>query len=157
MGAAMTDAMIRNAALRDVEPIYRLLQEYGRRGELLARSRSQLYDHLRDFWVQEAGGVVLGCCALQFCWADLAEIRSLAVHPDHGRKGIGSALVARAIAEARSHDIPKVFTLTYKPGFFRRLGFRSIDRSDLPLKIWSDCIACVKFPDCDENAMIRTL
>lgn len=153
----MTDGTIRKAALKDVEALYRLLEEYGRKGDLLPRPRSQLYDHLRDFWVWEDAGKILGCCALQFSWEDLAEIRSLAVHPDHGGKGIGSALVARAMEEARSHGIPKVFTLTYRPEFFRKLGFHVIDRASLPLKIWSDCIACVKFPDCDENAMIRML
>jgi amino-acid N-acetyltransferase len=50
-----------------------------------------------------------------------------------------------------------VFTLTYRPEFFKRFGFEKIDRSDLPLKIWSDCMTCVKFPDCDETAMMLTL
>ncbi len=150
--------MIRKATLKDVTVIQRLLRDYGRKGELLPRPLSQLYDHLRDFWVyaDEAGGVV-GCCALQLCWEDLAEIRSLAVHPDHTGKGIGSKLTRRALAEARSFGIRKVFTLTYRPGFFAQLGFVPTDHASLPIKIWGDCVSCVNFPNCDENAMIKEL
>ena len=86
--------MIRKAKINDVKQIHGLLQEYGRRGELLPRPLSRIYDHLRDFWVyvDEKENHLLGCCALQFCWEDLAEIRSLAVHPKHIGKGIGTKL-----------------------------------------------------------------
>jgi amino-acid N-acetyltransferase len=152
--------IIRKAVINDVRDIHRLLQEYGRKGELLSRPLSQLYDHLRDFWVchDDTGGAgIVGCCALQFCWEDLAEIRSLAVRPGFTGRNIGTRLTETALAEARDFRIKKVFTLTYRPGFFKKLGFAPIDRSELPLKIWSDCITCVHFPNCDENAMIRDL
>ncbi len=94
--------MIRKATIRDVEPIYALLQDYGQRGELLPRPLSELYDHLRDFSVfaDDADETVLGCCALQICWKDMAEIRSLAVHPDRVGRKIGSELAEASIAEA---------------------------------------------------------
>lgn len=151
--------MIRKASIRDVKAIHALLREYGAKGELLPRPLSKLYDHLRDFRVYEnpSTGQVIGCCALQFCWEDLAEIRSLAVRPEFTGRKIGVRLVGEALAEAESFHIKKVFTLSYRPDFFRKLGFRSIDRSELPLKIWSDCMACVKFPNCDENALILDL
>ncbi|MDM8526300.1 N-acetyltransferase [Desulfococcaceae bacterium HSG8] len=149
--------MIRKATIKDIKAIHGLLQEYGEKGELLARPLSQLYDHVRDFWVWLKDDKVRACCALQFCWEDLAEIRSLAVHPDHTGKNIGTTLMEHALSEAGSFDIKEVFTLTYQPGFFKRFGFAQIDRSDLPLKIWSDCIICVKFPDCDETAMMKKL
>ena len=95
--------------------------------------------------------------ALQFCWEDLAEIRSLAVYPDHLGKNIGSKLTLAALTEARAFSIKKVFTLTYRPEFFKKLGFNQIDRADLPLKIWADCILCIKFPDCDEIAMMKEM
>ncbi len=158
-GGTVPEMIIRKAHIRDVPHIHRLLQEYGRRGELLSRPLSQLYDHLRDFWVcqDDAGGGIIGCCALQFCWEDLAEIRSLAVRPGATGGGIGTKLANAALDEARSFRIRRVFTLTYRPGFFRTLGFVPIDRAELPLKIWSDCITCVQFPNCDENAMILSL
>ncbi len=151
--------MIRKAVITDIKSIHGLLQEYGYRGELLPRPLSRLYDHVRDFsvYVDPETGKVLGCCALQFCWEDLAEVRSVAVHPDHVGKKIGTQLVTRAVEEARQFRIKKLFVLTYRPGFFKKFGFFVIDRSELPLKIWADCIMCVKFPDCDETAMIREL
>lgn len=153
--------MIRKAKITDVPTIHKLLQYYGNNGELLPRPLSKIYDHIRDFWVfavdEKQDQVVTGCCALQICWEDLAEIRSLAVHPDYTGRKMGSNLVQTAISDAKSFGIKEIFTLTYRPGFFERFGFSKIHRSDLPLKIWSDCILCVKFPDCDEIAMLKTL
>ena len=151
--------MIRKATIKDIKSIHELLHEYGKKEELLARPLSELYDHVRDFSVYEepSNANIIGCCALQFCWEDLAEIRSLAVHPDHLKKNIGSKLTDTALDEARSFNIAKVFTLTYKPDFFKKFGFVQIKKSELPLKIWSDCIICVKFPDCDEIAMLKIL
>lgn len=151
--------MIRKATIEDIKEIHRLLKYYGQKGELLARPLSKLYDHIRDFMVYEApdGKGILGCCALQFCWEDLAEIRSLAVHQSHLRKQIGSRLLTAAFEESRSYRIKQLFTLTYKPDFFKRFGFIQIDKAKLPIKIWSDCIHCVKYPDCDEIAMLKIL
>ncbi len=151
--------MIRKALLDDVKPIHALLQFYNRRGELLARPLSKLYDHLRDFWVYEDPDLkkVVGCCALQFCWERMAEIRSLAVDPDFTHRGIGSTLTERAIQEAVYFNITDLFTLTYRPGFFRQFGFTQIDKNELPIKVWSDCIGCVSFPNCDEIAMLKKL
>ncbi len=156
--------MIRKAVLDDVNDIHALLALYSKKGELLARPLSKLYDHLRDFWVFEDLGQqksgekkIVGCCALQFCWEDLAEIRSLAVDPDFTGKGIGSTLTERSIQEAVYFNIKNIFTLTYRPDFFKRFDFITIDKNDLPIKIWADCIGCVSFPNCDEIAMLRKL
>jgi amino-acid N-acetyltransferase len=151
--------MIRKATIQDVKSIHALLQEYGKKEELLARPLSELYDHIRDFSVHmdEHNHQLIGCCALQFCWEDLAEIRSLAVLPEHLGKNIGTKLAETVLQEAKSFNVKKVFTLTYKPDFFTKFGFIQIERSDLPLKIWADCIICVKFPDCDEIAMMKVL
>ena len=150
---------IRKATIKDIKTIHQLLQHYGQIGELLPRPLSELYDHVRDFTVyeDESSGRVLGCCALQFCWEDLAEIRSLAVQPEHVGQGIGRQLADAVLAEAHRFDVKKIFTLTYRPAFFDSLDFHQIDRSQLPIKIWSGCITCVKYPDCDEIAMMRQL
>lgn len=151
--------MIRKATIKDIKSVHELLQVYGKKGKLLARPLSELYDHVRDFYVWRAGeeDTLQGCCALQFCWEDLAEIRSLAVHPQHLGQGIGARLAREALKEAKAFNVREVFTLTYEPEFFSRFGFKKIDRSELPLKIWADCIICVKFPDCDETAMVKTI
>lgn len=151
--------MIRKATIKDVKAIHSLLHIYSEKGELLPRPLSVLYDHVRDFKVYEdnkANGII-GCCALQFCWEDLAEIRSLAVHPEYLKNKIGTRLTETALSEAKSFNIRRVFTLTYRPDFFKKFGFKQIDRSELPLKIWADCILCVKFPDCDETAMMKEM
>lgn len=151
--------MIRKATIKDIKSIHSLLSEYGLKGELLQRPLSQLYDHVRDFsvFINSEDDMVMGCCALQICWEELAEIRSLAVHSDHWEKKIGSKLVEESINEAKKFEIRKLFTLTYKPEFFKKFGFKIIDRSELPLKIWGDCIMCVKFPECDETAMMKDI
>jgi amino-acid N-acetyltransferase len=151
--------MIQKANIQDIKSIHHLLQIYGSKGELLARPLSELYDHVRDFTVYKdpRSGEVVGCCALQICWEHLAEIRSLAVNPDFLGQKIGTYLTYQALDEAKILQIEKVFTLTYRPSFFQQFGFNRIDRSDLPLKIWSDCMYCVKFPACDETAMMKKI
>jgi len=152
--------MIRKATIEDVKSIHAILKYYGDREELLSRPLSKLYDHIRDFSVYTAPDndkTVIGCCALQFCWEDLAEIRSLAVVKEEMGKSIGRQLVESIFEEARQFKIKSLFTLTYRPAFFEKFGFIRIDKADLPIKIWSDCIQCVKFPDCDEIAMIKSL
>ncbi len=151
--------MIRKAVLDDITQIHTLLQKKKKKGELLARPLSKLYDHLRDFWVFEDPDTqkVVGCCALQFCWENIAEIRSLAVAPEHTGKGIGTILTERTIQEAVFFKIKDLFTLTYRDDFFLKFGFSPIDKNELPIKVWSDCIGCVSFPNCDEIAMLKKL
>ncbi len=152
--------MIRKATIEDIKSIHAMLKHYGEKGVLLARPLSKLYDHLRDFTVYtepQNTRNIIGCCALQFCWEDLAEIRSLAVTEPMIGKSIGRQLVEHAFEEAKHYKIKSLFTLTYQPRFFEKFGFIIIDKADLPLKIWSDCIQCVKFPDCDEIAMLKPL
>lgn len=150
--------MIRKATIEDIKEIHALLKHYGEKGDLLARPLSRLYDHVRDFsvYIDPESGIV-GCCALQFCWEDLAEIRSLAVKEPFMHQKIGTHLMEAAFEEAGRFAIRKLFTLTYKPEFFEKFGFTPIDKAELPLKIWADCIHCVKFPDCDETAMLKDI
>jgi amino-acid N-acetyltransferase len=145
--------LVRPARMGDIKPIHSLLQQFASKGLLLGRSISSLYDQLRDFVVYDEGGV-RGACALHICWDNLAEIRSLAVAEEMHGKGVGRRLVMACLAEAADLEITQVFTLTYQGGFFRKLHFAPIEKSELPHKIWSDCIQCPKFPDCDEEALI---
>lgn len=135
-----------------------LISLYSQRGEMLPKALLELYENLRDFFVYvDDDGRVLGCCALHLFWEDLAEVRSLAVGEPSGGKGIGGALLHACIEEARELGISKVFTLTGKPSFFEKQGFTEIERAELPHMIWAACVKCVKFPDCDETALVRTL
>lgn len=149
--------MIRKARISDVKDIQKLLTSFANRGEMLSRSLSELYEALRDFYICEEDGRLLGTSALHIVWEDLAEVRSVAVAEDAGRRGIGSQVVGACLEEGRALGLKRIFCLTYKPDFFAKFGFRVVDKSELPHKVWGDCIKCVKFPDCDEIAMILDL
>ena len=124
---------------------------------MLFKSYAQLYESLRDFAVFERDGQVLGCCALSIIWADLAEVRSLAVDEAARGQGIGKQLTQWCIDEARRLRIRRIMSLTYEQGFFEKLGFVVVDKDTLPLKVWSDCVRCPKRDGCDEIAMVRTI
>lgn len=149
--------MLRKAQIKDVKEIQKLLTFFANRGDMLSRSLSELYEAIRDFYIYEEEGRLLGTAALHIVWEDLAEIRSVAVAEDAGRKGVGSQVVQACIDEAMTIGLKRVFCLTYKPDFFGKFGFRIVDKSELPHKVWGDCMKCVKFPDCDEIAMILDL
>ena len=161
---------VRKAVIPDVRAIHRILNYYGNQGLLLQRSLSELYDHLRDYYVVEgvppagpetvpgnAADTVVGVCGLGICWEDIAEVKSLAVREDQQGKGLGALLVEACLDEARHLGLKHVFTLTYVPGFFEQLGFKVIEKTVLPHKIWADCLKCPKVPDCDEIALMLDL
>ncbi|MDY6847601.1 MAG: N-acetyltransferase [Thermodesulfobacteriota bacterium] len=145
--------MIRKALIPDAKAIQKLLMDYSRDGLMLPRSLSEIYENIRDFYVFDEQGTVLGTVCLSICWEDLAEVRSLAVAESASGRGIGRSLVEVCLEEARELRLRRVFALTYKPGFFAKIGFREIEKSELPHKIWGDCLKCAKFPDCDEIAV----
>lgn len=145
---------IRRAKISDVKQIHKFINEFAKKEIMLARSLNELYEGLRDFVIYEDDGILKGVCALRVLWEDLAEIRSLAVKEEYQKKGIGKALVEQCIEDAKNLGIRRVFALTYKPEFFKKLGFKNIDKSKLPQKIWGDCLKCPKFPECDEHAVI---
>ena len=150
--------MIRKARMGDVKAIQKLIAEYARKGDMLPRSLSEIYENLRDYFVYiDDGGEVIGSAAIHIMWEDLAEVRSLAVRDGHMRKGVGTQLVEACISEAIVLGIARIFALTYKPEFFEKLGFVRVDKSELPQKIWTDCLKCSKFPDCDEVALVSDL
>ncbi|WP_461210548.1 N-acetyltransferase [Desulfocurvus sp. DL9XJH121] len=150
---------IRKARMQDVRGIHSLLMESAGRQELLPRSLNDLYGHLRDFMIlaDREEEAVRGCCALAITWADLCEIRSLAVTPDLQGNDWGSRLVEACMSEAVMLGIYRIFTLTYVPGFFVKQGFEETTKDVLPQKVWADCLNCPKFPECDEIAMVMDL
>jgi amino-acid N-acetyltransferase len=148
---------LRKARINDVPQIHTLVNSFATRGEMLGRSRSELYEGIRDFFVVEQDDLILGCSALHINWEDLAEVRSLAVLSEGQGKGFGRILVNACIEEARSLGITRIYALTYRPGFFERVGFSKVSKDSLPQKVWGDCLKCPKFPNCDEDALIMEL
>ena len=149
--------MIRKARIGDVKDIQELINYYARKDVMLPRSLNELYENLRDFWVAEENKKICGSAAMHISWDDLAEIKSLAVAKNKQHKGLGRALISACLNEARQLGARKVFALTYKPDFFKKFGFKKIKNSDLPHKIWAECINCPKFPNCQEVALLKIL
>ncbi len=152
--------MLRKARIGDVKTIHRLINLSAGKGEMLPRSLMDIYNSLRDFFVyyDDDESSVIGVCAMNIIWENLAEIRSVYVDGNYRKKGIGKQLVEACISEAITLELYRIFSLTDKKEFFAKLGFKEVDRSTLPEKIWSDCFRCSKYPDyCDEVAMIIEL
>jgi amino-acid N-acetyltransferase len=149
--------MIRPATIHDVPLIQSIVNSHAELGKMLFKSYAQIYDRLRDFAVYDINGEVVGCVALAIIWADLAEVRSLAVHPDHIGRGIGRSLTEWCIEDARRMQIRRIMSLTYEQKFFEKLGFVVVPKETLPLKVWSDCVQCPKRDVCDEIAMVREI
>ena len=152
-----TDTKVDRARVTDANSMHRLISHFADKGEMLPRALSEIYDGIRDYFVVRKGDQVIACAALQVTWADLAEIRSLAVEKQEQNQRIGSLLIQACLNDAKELGIPRVFCLVRKPAFFEKHGFRLIDKKDLPQKVWAECYRCPKFPDCDEVALICQL
>ena len=148
---------VRSAKITDARAIYALINSYAERDRMLFRSMADIYENLQAFTVAELDGNVVGCCALQIIWSDLAEIKSLAVDEAKIGSGVGRALVTAATDQAAKLGLPRVFALTLNPDFFEKLGFKVIEKETLPMKVWSDCAKCPKQQNCDEIAVIKAV
>ncbi len=147
----------RNAEITDAKAIYALISSYAERDKMLFRSLADIYENLQTFTIVELDSNVVGCCALQVIWSDLAEIKSLAVNEANTEKGIGKMLVAAATEQACQLGLRRIFALTLNPDFFEKMGFKIIEKDALPMKVWSDCAKCPKQQNCDEIAVIKQI
>jgi amino-acid N-acetyltransferase len=149
--------MIRKARIADVPDIHALIMCFAEKQQMLPKSRAEIYENLRDFYVFEQDGGIAGCGALHIVWEDLAEIKSVAVSEEFKGLGIGRQIAEKCLAEMASLGIRRTFALTYNVDFFRKLGFKKISKKKLPQKVWSECVRCPQFPDCGEEALIYEL
>ncbi len=145
---------VEKARIDDVTQMHQLINDFADKDEMLARSLSEIYENIRDYFVVREGERVIACVALHIWWSDLAEIKSVVVAEDRQGQGIGAQLIEDCLTEAKALGIPTVFCLTYKPAFFEKLGFSQVDKVELPRKVWSECYRCPKFPDCGEVGLI---
>ena len=148
----------RPARLADVPALPALINGFAEQKLMLHRPMAELYENIRDFLVAEAevGGLV-GCAAVHIDTDTVGELKSLAVAPAAHGRGVGRALVGACEDEARRLGLARLFCLTYQVEFFSRLGYTRVDRSRLPDKVWSECVRCHRFLDCDEVAMWKVL
>jgi len=149
--------VVRKAGMRDIHPVLRLINAYASKGVMLPRTEFDMSENIRDFSVVYAGDRLAGCGALHFYTPTTAEVRSLAVDPELKTQGIGRVIVEGLELEAEENQLSAIFAFTYVPQFFRKLGFAEVERGELPLKAWKDCLRCPKFQACDEIAMLKRL
>jgi len=154
---AAVEMSVRKASMTDIGDLLRLINQYASEGIMLPRTELEMAEHIRDFTVACSGERLAGCGALHFYSPDSAEIRSLAVVPGWKQNGIGTLIAQGLEQEARQYGLRALFAFTYVPRFFHRLGYREVDRGDLPLKVWKDCLRCPKFNNCDETAVQKLL
>lgn len=154
----MSGVELRKARMGDVRAMHELLSAFADKRELLPRAISEIYENLQQFYVAADNGKIVGTCALYVTWDNLAEVKALAVLEAYQGRGIGKRLMDACLKTAEDLDIRRVFTLTLRPGFFERFGFRHVSKEQLPHKVWTECVKCVFFPDrCVEYAMARDL
>jgi amino-acid N-acetyltransferase len=152
-----TAVTIRKAGMEDIAPVLRLINGYAQKGVMLARTEFEMSENIRDFSVAYQGDELVGCGALHFYSPTSAEVRSLAVDPDRKSRGVGREIVQALEAEAREFGLHSIFAFTYVTEFFGKLGFVEVERGELPLKAWKDCLRCPKFQCCDEIAVLKHL
>jgi amino-acid N-acetyltransferase len=148
---------IRPADHNDVHTMARIIGHYASEGLMLPRSHGALAEALPNYVVADHNGEIVGCGGLEPYSRDVAEIYGLATAPDNSPRGTGSAIVKALIERARLENLSQVFALTLAPAFFQKMGFRTVEHKDLPMKVWKDCVSCPKFGNCDEIAMVLDL
>ena len=148
---------VRKAAMQDIPAILALINAYAANGAMLPRTEFEMSENIRDFSCAWDGNLLLGCGALHFYTPTSGEVRSLAVSPAAKGQGVGRALVEALEKEAQANGLASIFAFTYVPGFFGKLGFIEVERGELPLKVWKDCLRCPKFQHCDEIAVLKHL
>ena len=154
-------ATVRKAKLPDAVNIFDLVNSLSGDGTLLRRSYAEICENVRDFAVAESpvsgetGGVFLGCGALHLYGPHLAEVRSIVVKPEAKGQGAGGRLLRSLLEEAEEQSVTAVCLFTRIPDFFFHFGFRVVDRTTLPDKIYKDCQTCPRLYACDEVAMVR--
>lgn len=156
-GTTSPTITVRRARLADVSQMMPLLNEYARQAEILPRNEAEVYQSIQGWVVAETAGRVVAMGSLVILWHDLAEIRSLVIEPAYQGQGLGRQIVARLLALAQEMELPRVFALTRKPGFFLKLDFKLTRIEDLPRKVQKDCVFCPKFRACDEVAVIMPI
>jgi amino-acid N-acetyltransferase len=145
----------RKAILPDAPYIQELIALNVEVGALLPRNLPDICEHVRDFVVVEESGRLIGCGALHLYGTHLAEIRSISVHPAAQGKGAGRRLIKALLQDAARHQVAGVCLFTRIPEYFAKLGFGMAELTDLPDKIYKDCLQCPRLSACDEVAMVK--
>ena len=150
--------MIERPILKDIELIQQLLKPFIDDGIILKRDDDEIATNIRSYLIIKNREKIVGIGALHIYSKSLAEIRSLAVDKNYQGQGLGKKIVLGLEQEAKKFGITQLLTLTYQKEFFEKLGFIEISKEEVPEhKVWSDCIKCPHFPNCNEISLIKTI
>ncbi|GAA4689227.1 amino-acid N-acetyltransferase [Phytohabitans rumicis] len=138
----MRDVVVRRARTADIRAVRELIDMYTGGRRMLSKATVTLYEDVQEFWVASLGadGPVVGCGALHVMWEDLAEIRSVAVHPDQRGLKIGQRIVTGLLDAAREVGVARVFVLTFETRFFGSFGFVEIDGAPVPHAVYEQLL-----------------
>ena len=142
--------------LKDIKEIQNLLTPFIKDGIILKRDDDEIATNIRSYSIIKKDNKIVAVGALHIYSTNLAEIRSLAVSKEYQKQGLGKEIVNELEKEAKYLGIKKLLTLTYQKEFFEKLGFKEIPKEEVPEhKVWSDCIKCPHFPNCNEISLIK--
>ncbi|MBJ7465143.1 amino-acid N-acetyltransferase [Mycobacterium frederiksbergense] len=128
---------VRRASTSDVPAIKELVDIYAGR-ILLEKNLVTLYEAVQEFWVAELAGEIVGCGALHVLWADLGEVRTVAVNPKVRGHGVGYRVVDQLLKVARDLHLSRIFVLTFETEFFGRHGFTEIDGTPVSAEVFEE-------------------
>ena len=133
----MEQVTVRRANTSDVPAIKALVDVYAGK-ILLEKNLVTLYEAVQEFWVAELAGEIVGCGALHVLWADLGEVRTVAVNPKVRGHGVGHRVVAQLLKVARDLHLSRIFVLTFETEFFGRHGFTEIEGTPVTAEVYEE-------------------
>jgi amino-acid N-acetyltransferase len=131
------EVTVRRARTSDVPAIKGLVDIYAGK-ILLEKNLVNIYEAVQEFWVAELDDELIGCGALHVLWADLGEVRTVAVHPKVRGRGVGHLIVERLLDVARELRLQRIFVLTFEVEFFARHGFAEIDGTPVTAEVYEE-------------------
>lgn len=131
---------IRPARTSDITQIKEICEPLIQQRILLGKELVELYESVQEFVVAESEGRVIGFGALHVMWRDLAEVRTLAIHPDYRQHGIGAAILRELLERAKLLGTNRVFCLTFETEFFASHGFVEISNTPVDPETYGELV-----------------
>lgn len=148
----------RKPSLKDIPQMQEIVRGYVEKNIILYRSNDEIANMIRSYTLAFKDENLAGFAALHIFSSSLAEVRMLVVKEEFQGMQIGKKIVQELLKEAQNLGLKRVLALTYQEDFFKKLGFKLVQKAQIPEhKVWEDCIKCKRFPQCDELALIIDL
>ena len=140
MDDASVSTTLRPARTADVPAIRGLVEPYVATRAIVAKPPVAYFEGLQEFVLAERAGVVVGCGALHVMWEDVAEVRTIAVHPQVRGHGTGHQMLRHLLDHARDLGVTRVFCLTFEVDFFARHGFLEIEGDPVAPEVYQELL-----------------